>query len=142
MQAELERSNFKHSCHACEESLPASKLLLLDLTDWAGTLSAVCYNCALEEKSFAGSPKDFHRALKRQWMARKSALGFQVGAKQDMNWTIVQKMFKQRYPGHDQAHYRSLMKGYLKTFALIMAADLTRTPETRRCAVAIDEQHT
>ena len=116
--------------------------MLLDVEDWAGALSAVCYECALQEQAFSGTAKEFHRALKRQWMVRKAALGYQVGAKADMNWTLVQKMFKVRYPGHEQAHYRSLMKCYLKTFALVVAADLTSTPQTKLCAQAIEQQHT
>ena len=50
-------------------------------------------------------------------------------------------MFKNRYPGNGQAVYRSLMKGCLKTFALVMAADLTKTPETKMCAIAVQEEY-
>ena len=44
-----------------------------------------------------------------------------------MCWTLIQKLFKNQYEGHDKAAYRSMIKGYLKTFALVMAGDLMAT---------------
>ena len=95
MQEDLDKgdgSGYRHSCYECKESLPASKLLLLDIEDWAGSLTDVSYACSLQTKDFFGPPKEFSKAVRGKWNARKSMLGHNVACNSDMNWNLIQKL--------------------------------------------------
>ena len=136
-------SDGKHrlSCDICHEAMGASKLLLLRTDDWCGHLDCRCYQCSLTEESFTGTEREYGKKIRHMWKQRKVETGRVVASHEQAMWKNTTRMYRTRYPGLLGRVYRDLALHHLRTFALVMAADLMKDEATKKAAEAVQDEH-
>ena len=121
--------------------MEASKLLLLRTDDWCGHLDCRCYQCSLTEESFTGTEREYGKKIRHMWKQRKVETGRVVASHEQATWKNTTRMYRTRYPGLLGRVYRDLALHHLRTFALVMAADLMKDEATKKAAEAVQDEH-
>ena len=138
-------SEKKLACLWCKEAHACQWLYLLDLGDWQGGVSALCYSCYMESdegKAKHVSRVQFKELCTGRWTQRKKRAGTHRSVARGVDWKRAVSDVGRRHPGQDKKEWRASVLQTLKVIGKFCQRAYTKMSDhdKRRFVLAFEEQ--
>lgn len=111
----------KLSCSRCKEPHACQWLYLLDVGDWQGGLTAICYDCYASDEDLGKkkwvSREQFKALANGRWNERKKKAGKHSSVARGITWKQAIQDIGHRHPGAVKRAWREELKVVARTIA-------------------------
>lgn len=143
--SEPDAKRAKLTCLWCKEDHACQWLLLVDIGDWQGSLSAICYDCYMtsEEhgKDTLTSRVQFKAAATKRWTLRKKKAGTHASVARGIEFTRAIQVIGERHLTQNKVVWKAEVKCQIRTVGKLCQRTYNKLDERdkRRFVVAFQE---